>query len=344
MTQGLFGNRVKLFIPISSFLVYQLLCGCSTTPEQAEDPAIEHEPSEEPDAHAPPGPDVDPSARVAGDGPSLHRSREELTSIPDAVPRKTNRSRYGNPETYEVFGQQYSVMDSAEGFTQRGYASWYGRQFHGQRTSSGTPYDMYAMTAAHREIPLPSWAEVTNLENGQTIVVKINDRGPFVDTDRRIIDLSYAAAVRLDIDDRGTAPVKIRVIETPPPQQEEGKLASVEQTEKSQTHHPTPAYNQIPVTSFDHFIAAADQLPPLESNAEAAYLQAGAFSSRDNAKRTQQKLRQFKHPVEIDEINREQGVIYRVILGPIKGADELENTRADLEKIGVDAIPVRSME
>ena len=153
-----------------------------------------------------------PPSRVTGDGGPA-RPPAELADLPDAVPQHAPRSRYGNPPSYEVFGVTYYVMDSVPPrFEEEGRASWYGEKFHGRRTSSGEPYDMYAMTAAHRSLPLPTWVEVTNLENNRSVVVKVNDRGPFVDTDQRIIDLSYAAAVRLDMHDRGTAPVRIRVV------------------------------------------------------------------------------------------------------------------------------------
>ncbi|MBS3785348.1 MAG: septal ring lytic transglycosylase RlpA family protein [Gammaproteobacteria bacterium] len=152
-----------------------------------------------------PGPQL---GRAVGDGPGSVIA--DPSAIPDAVPQIAARSRYGNPPEYEVFGKTYRVMDSAEGHRERGTASWYGKNFHGERTSSGEPYDMYAMTAAHKHLPLPTWVEVRHLETGQRIVVKVNDRGPFVGD--RIIDLSYAAAAKLGMMERGTAPVEIRAL------------------------------------------------------------------------------------------------------------------------------------
>ncbi len=142
------------------------------------------------------------------DGPG--RVIDDPMSIPDAVPEHASRSRYGNPEEYEVFGRTYRVMESAEGHRERGIASWYGSKFHGRRTSSGEPYDMYQMTAAHKHLPLPTWVEVRHLDNNRRIVVKVNDRGPFADN--RIIDLSYAAAAKLGMLGAGTAPVEIRTV------------------------------------------------------------------------------------------------------------------------------------
>jgi rare lipoprotein A len=120
------------------------------------------------------------------------------------------RSRRGNPREYEVFGVRYRVLDSAEGYDETGVASWYGREFHGRSTSSGEPYDMNGMTAAHRTLPLPTYVEVTNLENGRVAVVRVNDRGPFHDD--RLIDLSYAAALELGIVGSGTARVRVRAL------------------------------------------------------------------------------------------------------------------------------------
>ncbi len=141
----------------------------------------------------------------------------DLRHVADAVPRHEPPSRYGNPETYTVAGRTYRVMKSSRGFVEEGVASWYGRKFHGRRTSSGEPYDMFAMTAAHKTLPLPTYVEVENLDNGRRAVVRVNDRGPFKND--RIIDLSYAAAARLGVTETGTARVRIRAIEpdAPPP-------------------------------------------------------------------------------------------------------------------------------
>jgi rare lipoprotein A len=138
--------------------------------------------------------------------PPPARSQE----VPDAVPRPEPRSAHGNPPFYDVLGQRYFVLPSAEDYLERGVASWYGPSFHGGSTSNGEPYDMYAMTAAHKTLPLPSYARVTNLKNGKSIVVRINDRGPFVAN--RLIDLSYSAAARLDMLREGTTLVEVRAL------------------------------------------------------------------------------------------------------------------------------------
>jgi rare lipoprotein A len=134
----------------------------------------------------------------------------KASDVEDAVPREEPRARYGNHSPYEVLGERYTVMASSEGYKKRGVASWYGSKFHGRRTSSGEVFDMYRATAAHRNLPLPTYAEITNLDNGLRVTVKINDRGPF--HSERLIDLSYGAAVRLGMAEQGTARVEIRAI------------------------------------------------------------------------------------------------------------------------------------
>jgi rare lipoprotein A len=139
-----------------------------------------------------------------------------VDEIPDAIPREEPRSRYGNPRQYEVLGETYFVMNSAKGYKERGRASWYGTKFNGQRTSSGETYDMFAMTAAHKTLPLPTYVRVTNVGNGKSVVVKVNDRGPF--HKGRIIDLSYSAAVRLGILGEGSAEVEVEALDPSTPQ------------------------------------------------------------------------------------------------------------------------------
>jgi rare lipoprotein A len=134
----------------------------------------------------------------------------DVGSIPDAVPRAEPRSAHGNPAFYDVFGQRYYVLPSADGYLERGVASWYGPTFHGGNTSSGERYDMYGMTAAHKTLPLPTYARVTNLKNGRSVIVRINDRGPFVAN--RLIDLSYTAAAKLDMIQGGTTLVEVRAL------------------------------------------------------------------------------------------------------------------------------------
>lgn len=142
--------------------------------------------------------------------PDVLRTTSDILAIPEPSPIAEPRSKLGNPAFYEVFGKRYFVLASAAGYAERGVASWYGPGFHKERTATGDPYDMYAMTAAHKTLPLPCYARVTNLSNGRSVIVRINDRGPFKDD--RIIDLSYTAATKLDMVKAGTALVEVRVV------------------------------------------------------------------------------------------------------------------------------------
>ncbi len=143
------------------------------------------------------------------DGPPLTPS--VVGQLPDPVVVTEPKSARGNPSNYTVRGMTYQVLDSAEGYYATGLASWYGRKFHGRETSSGEPFDMYKLTAAHRTLPIPAFVRVSNLDNGKSTVVRVNDRGPFHAD--RLIDLSYAAAVKLGFADKGTARVRVEVLE-----------------------------------------------------------------------------------------------------------------------------------
>lgn len=137
-------------------------------------------------------------------------SQPEVNQIPDALPRVEPPARNGNPAFYDALGERYFVLQSAAGYDERGVASWYGPGFHEGSTSSGERYDMYGMTAAHKTLPLPTYVQVTNLANGKSVVVKVNDRGPF--KRGRIIDLSYAAAAKLDMLREGTTFVEVKAL------------------------------------------------------------------------------------------------------------------------------------
>ena len=154
----------------------------------------------------------------------------DVSNLPEPVPRREPKSRYGNRETYSVLGRTYRVMDSAEGYEERGIASWYGYKFHGRHTSSRERYDMCAFTAAHKTLPLPTYVRVTNLDNGRSVVVRVNDRGPF--HAGRIIDLSYAAATRLDMKQAGTA------------RDEGGAESGPDDSRGADPHAPPPAARQ----------------------------------------------------------------------------------------------------
>jgi rare lipoprotein A len=244
-------------------------------------------------------------------------------SVPDAVPRTEPRSRNGNPPFYDVFGVRYFVLSSSVGYRERGVASWYGPGFHKVRTSTGEAYDMYGMTAAHKTLPLPAYVQVTNLQNGRSVVVRVNDRGPFVGN--RIIDLSYTAAAKLDMLRNGTAMVEVRTVDAPtvPP-------AAVA------ANAPASALVTGPVTAPQ--TAAPSSVPPAPVTAAtpALFVQAGAFSDPANADRLVAKLRgggYGKVFVRDDQIAGRR--MYRVRIGPIPDVADFDRVVAALERAGV---------
>ena len=242
------------------------------------------------------------SVRYGQDGPG---GNINASNIPDAVPRVEPRSKYGNPSSYEVLGRRYHVMGSADGYVERGIASWYGSKFHGRRTSSGETFDMYQMTAAHKSLPLPTYVRVTNLRNGRSIVVKVNDRGPF--HDNRLIDLSYAAATKLGIIDEGTGLVEVRAIDP-------------------RRGDPGPVMAAAPSASSAAAAAAGTDV----------YIQVGAFSSRQNAEQLQSQLNSHAlGRVSIQQGQTDAGLVYRVRIGPLASVDAADRTAQGLERIGV---------
>ena len=219
----------------------------------------------------------------------------DVSGLPEPVPRAEPRARYGNHSPYVVLGRRYHVMDSADGYVERGVASWYGTKFHGRPTSSFEPYDMYQFTAAHKTLPLPSWARVTNTENGRSVIVRVNDRGPFHAD--RLIDLSYAAAVRLGIHIRGTGPVKVEAIVPP------GMHSSTASA-------PPPARPGGAV--------APPREPPPRIEAGDVILQVGSFAERANARRVANQLESAGvRDVQIQRADVGANTVYRVRIGPV---------------------------
>jgi len=256
-------------------------------------------------------------------------------AVPDAVPRVEPRSRYGNPPFYEVFGKRYYVLSSSVGYWERGVASWYGPGFHKERTSTGESYDMYGMTAAHKTLPLPAYVRVTNLQNGRSVVVRVNDRGPFVSN--RIIDLSYTAAAKLDMLRHGTAMVEIRSIDptvAPPPLTLAAAgspapapvpAAAPLMVPAAQTPTPTPASTSTPKPT-----------PAAALGGPGLFVQAGAFSDPANAERLAAKLRGGSYGkvyVRDDQIAGRK--MYRVRIGPVPDVAEFDRVVAALERAGV---------
>jgi rare lipoprotein A len=302
----------------------------------------------------------------AGAAPPPPIATPPPTAVPevgaDAIPKPEPKSRYGNPPFYDVFGKRYYVLSSSADYVERGVASWYGPGFHQVRTSSGELYDMYGMTAAHRTLPLPAYVRVTNLQNGRSVVVRVNDRGPFVGN--RIIDLSYTAAARLDMLRDGTAMVEVRSIDA-------GAPPSVPVPVPMPATAPTitTMAAAAPATTGTSLIATADAAPVTaapdaadapEASATAAataavgaapaaatsaavsaakpvlFVQAGAFADPANAARLAAKLRGGDYGrifVRDDVIAGRR--MYRVRIGPVADVQSFDRIYEALERDGV---------
>lgn len=238
--------------------------------------------------------------RGAADGPP--KFHIDVSKIHDAVPKAEPLSKYGNPKSYVAKGHRYYVMKSAKGYCETGVASWYGMKFHKIRTSSGDPYNVAAMTAAHRTLPIPTYVQVTNLQNGRRVIVKVNDRGPFAHN--RIIDLSYVAAVKLGVTGHGTARVEVRAIDprSPPP--------SIEQpTTLAKMSRPSP---------------------------RAHYVQLGMFVQQKNAEQLAKQVKgKTSYPVVVKVHDQNGQLIFRVCIGPLPNKTCSEQLSRQLQKEGL---------
>ncbi len=253
-------------------------------------------------------------AAVAGDGPGDPRLLQYRTTVVQNLPK----SRRGNPPVYRVFGETYQVMDSAENFKEWGVASWYGKKFHGRETSSGEIYDMHMMTAAHKSLPLPTFVKVTRADSGKSIIVKVNDRGPFVGD--RIIDLSFAAASELGMVESGKADVYIEALST---------------------HYITqPILDEPSLYNSDQqaaLIAAEPQVVAVqESVSSDVFIQVGAFSQAPNAERMLDRVREsLDLPAEINHDRKRQ--LHLVQIGPMVGEYMLQDAVDSLSSVGIDS-------
>lgn len=225
--------------------------------------------------------------------------------VQEPIPKHEPKSRYGNPTSYVVRGKTYYVMNDARGYNETGGASWYGTKFQGHRTSSGETYDMYQYTAAHKTLPLPTYARVTNLDNGTSVMVKINDRGPFHPD--RIIDLSWVAAKKLDILAKGTGNVRVEAI-----------IPAIGPTEPT-----SPTATSTGQTN----------------TAKGKFLQVGAYQNQAAAQQQQTYLQSYTAQ---PSLSVQQAGLYKVWLGPFVSDDERIATRQQLEQQGIDSIPVNS--
>ncbi|MET3123106.1 rare lipoprotein A [Oxalobacteraceae bacterium GrIS 2.11] len=294
-----------------------------------------------------------------GDNPP---SGLELTL--DAEPKVEPYSVSGN-KPYVVFGKTYTPMLDDQPFSQRGTGSWYGKKFHGQRTSSGEPYDMYKMTAAHPTLPIPSYARITNLSNGKQVIVKVNDRGPF--HTNRIVDLSYTAALKLDYLGKGSSELLLeRLLPADIDKMAENKKNNVGSPVAAAAALAVPvatavapaitpiAIEKVPApavttpkqdsTALDALIAKTDTpldavatVPAVTSTANTAsgyYLQFGAFGLRSNAEATYTRLQNKLAQLPEFEIVQ-QGTLYRLFSGPFASRDEANNAILLAANVGV---------
>jgi rare lipoprotein A len=227
----------------------------------------------------------------------------------DPTPRPEPRSKYGNGPVYEVLGKRYRVLESSADYQERGVASWYGKKFHGNLTSNREKYDMYAMSAAHKTLPLPTYVRVRNLSNNKSIIVRVNDRGPFVHN--RIIDLSYAAALKLDMVRDGTSMVEVTAISFDKPQGDYPVRQSTPSAPPQPDSNPTTATNRI-------------------------FVQVGAFGDRANAERRLGELSVAGiRNAFIHEERTPERVLYRVRIGPVADVVQYDVIVEELESIGI---------
>ncbi|MEM1262985.1 MAG: septal ring lytic transglycosylase RlpA family protein [Pseudomonadota bacterium] len=269
-----------------------------------------------------------------------------VTDQSDPTPRPEPRSRYGNPSSYTEFGKRYHVMATADGYHERGIASWYGKKFHGRRTSSGDTYDMYAMTAAHKTLPLPTWVEVRNLKNDKRIVVRVNDRGPFVAN--RIIDLSYEAARRLEIVRDGTGLVEVTALTFDASGTARVQAIPTQPATRvvRRTTEPAVASPAVPPSSpatetGRSLPRPAETEPAPTTGVAELFVQVGAFASLDNAEGMFIRLRETGFtPVDIVTLPEESPRLYRVRIGPLADAIALDSMVERLQANGLTAVQV----
>ena len=293
-----------------------LLSGCGTLGTRA--PGIEHAP----DAQTSTAPR--PGAYYKDDGPGDNPPANP-DAIPDAEPKIEPLHRFAN-NPYNVLGRDYAPLRKLQAYHERGTGSWYGRKFHGQRTSSGEPYDMYAMTAAHPVLPIPSYARVTHVGNGRSVVVRTNDRGPF--RPGRIIDLSYTAAWKLGYASNGSTLVEVEAV-TPEEitvlasrrAPGEARPVTVTAADAPADARPVAPAAAPTARSLDDVLAASAAIP-VTADASGVYLQLGAFSARENAENFRARISgQLAWLNKAIEIFQRDG-LFRLHLGPYR--DRLE--------------------
>lgn len=291
-------NRSGLWLIV---LAAQVLVGCTSAPTSSG---------------------TDHSARYTISQDRAPEGNFDVSGLSDAVPVYQAPVRAGNKSPYTVWGKRYTVLDSNDGYVARGTASWYGEKFHGHKTSNGETFDMYQMSAAHKSLRIPGFARVTNLENGRSVIVRVNDRGPFHGD--RLIDLSYAAAKKLGYQSRGTARVEVAAITVKP----DGSMFLAGQP-FNLNGQPAKARPAQSVPSEPRAVAAND------GQAGGLFVQLGSFGSRDPAEKLQDRARSvLSNPVRVRAVDTASGRFHRVQVGPFQDEGSARKTQDLLEARG----------
>lgn len=269
-----------------------LLCGCASSPE------------------------TDHSSRYTISQDRAPSGGFDASGLSDARPTYEKPRRAGNKSPYTVWGKQYQVIGSNDGYVARGTASWYGEKFHGHKTSNGETFDMYAMSAAHKSLRIPGYARVTNLDNGRSVIVRVNDRGPFHGD--RLIDLSYAAAKKLGYQSRGTARVEVAAITVRP----DGSMMLAGQP-------------FVPGETVDYPESRVVASGQMTTGNRGLFVQLGSFSSRDPAEKLLGRAQAvLENPIRVRAIDTASGRFHRVQVGPFADEDSARQTQSLLESRG----------
>lgn len=254
------------------------------------------------------------------DGPP---GREADGDYPDMTPRREPIMRAGNKNPYTVLGKTYHLLPTAEGYREVGVASWYGTKFHGRATSNGEPYNMFAMTAAHKTLPIPAYVRVTNLENDRSVIVRVNDRGPFHDD--RIIDLSYAAAKKLNVFDRGTARVEVVAID---PSSYQRNSVAIPQVDAPASRRARPLGPAVAGVKDGPPLAPAPAADVKGGPPQGAFLQVGSFSNLKSARSLEARVEQrVAMPALVRSTRVEGRDVFRVLIGPFVDTAQLRSAR-----------------
>lgn len=297
-------NHLRLWLLVSTAIA---LAGCASAPTPTSTPAS-----------------TDHSSRYTITQDRAPEGNFDATGLSDAVPVYQAPVRAGNKSPYTVWGKNYSVLGSNDGYVARGTASWYGEKFHGHKTSNGETFDMYQMSAAHKSLRIPGYARVTNLDNNRSVIVRVNDRGPFHGD--RLIDLSYAAAKKLGYQSRGTARVQVETITVKP----DGSMFIAGQ--------PFALDGQPPMQSA----SATENTVTVKGGQDMGgglFVQLGSFSSRDPAEKLQNRAKSsldnsLDKPVRVRAVDTASGRFHRVQVGPFQDEGSARKTQNLLEAKG----------